>query len=257
MRVCFSSRFCIYVSQFCEHLLREDALRVAVLEDDIHVGQLISLWLERAGHSPQLFATGETFKKALSRESYDLLILDWELPDTDGGKVLAWVRQNIDWPVPVIFATARDSEEDIVTGLMAGADDYMTKPVRHNEFMARITALARRANPDVDKKDALNLPPYRIDIGARSIACDGVLLDLTQKEFDLALLLFRNPGRLLSRGYILESVWGHQPDFNTRTVDTHISRVRAKLGLTPEHGWRLNAIYNHGYRLEPAAERPE
>lgn len=232
-------------------------MRVAVLEDDVHVGQLFSLWLERAGYSPQLFATGEAFKKALGRESYDLLILDWELPDTNGSKVLAWVRQNIDWPVPVIFATARDSEEDIVQGLMDGADDYMTKPVRHNEFVARINALARRSSRDFDKKDALNLPPYRIDIGARSITCDGVPLELTQKEFDLALLLFRNPGRLLSRGYILESVWGRQPDFNTRTVDTHISRVRSKLGLTPEHGWRLNAIYNHGYRLEPATDRPE
>jgi len=229
-------------------------VRVALVEDDTHVGQLMCLWLEEAGYSSRHYLSGKPFLQDMARESFDLVILDWMLPDTSGDQLLEWVRKNVDWPIPVIFVTGRDTEEDIVHGLNLGADDYVTKPVRRNEFLARITAVLRRTRPMVAKGELLDMPPFRIDTVTRRIARDGQDIELTQKEYELALFLFRNAGRLLSRRHLLESVWGHQSDINTRTVDTHVSRLRTKLELLPEQGWRLSAIYNHGYRLEQLKE---
>lgn len=229
-------------------------MRFIVVEDDAHVGQLVGLWLEEAGHNYQLVSNGKDFIKAVGRESFDLIILDWMLPDTSGDKLLSWVREHIDWPVPVIFVTALDTEDDIVRGLTLGADDYITKPVRHKELLARIQAVIRRSYARTDPKGILKLPPYQIDSVAHTISMSGNYVDLTQMEFELANFLFRNVGRVLSRGHILESVWGQSPDLHTRTVDTHVSRLRTKLALSSENGWRLSAIYNHGYRLEAPAD---
>jgi two-component system, OmpR family, response regulator RegX3 len=230
-------------------------VRFIVVEDDVHVGQLVGLWLEEAGHNYQLVSNGKDFIKAVSRDSFDLIILDWMLPDTSGDKLLAWVREHIDWPVPVIFVTALDTEDDIVRGLTLGADDYITKPVRHKELLARIQAVLRRSHARADAKERLDLPPFQIDSVSHTISMAGNNVELTQKEFELANFLFRNVGRVLSRAHILESVWGQSSDLHTRTVDTHISRLRTKLGLSSESGWRLSAIYNHGYRLEAPADQ--
>lgn len=229
-------------------------MRIALLEDDEQLGPLIALWLEGAGHAPQLFASGAALIKALDRDSFDLLILDWMLPDTTGDKVLLWAREHIDWSIPVIFVTGRDSEEEIVAGLNLGADDYIAKPLRQQEFLARVAAVTRRAQAAVAPSGRLTFPPFELDTGSRSVQREGEPVELTQKEYELALFLFRNHGRLLSRSHILQSVWGHQADITTRTVDTHISRLRTKLGLNPESGWQLNSIYNHGYRLERLAQ---
>ncbi len=225
-------------------------VRIALLEDDEQLGPLVALWLENAGHAPQLFSTGAALIKALERESFDLLILDWMLPDTTGDKILLWVREHIDWAIPVVFVTARDSEEEIVGGLNLGADDYIVKPVRQQEFLARVAAVSRRSQATATPAGRLKFPPFELDEASRAVQRDGRQVELTQKEYELALFLFRNHGRLLSRGHILQSVWGHQADITTRTVDTHISRLRTKLGLGVDIGWQLNAVYNHGYRLE-------
>jgi len=229
-------------------------VRFIVVEDDTHVGQLIGLWLEESGHNYQLVSNGKDFMKVVSRESFDLIILDWMLPDTSGDKLLSWVREHIDWPVPVIIVTALDTEEDIVRGLTLGADDYIAKPLRRKEFLARIQAVLRRSHARSDAKEILRLPPYQIDCVAHTVSMDGKHVDLTQKEFELANFLFHNIGRVLSRGHILESVWGQSSDVHTRTVDTHVSRLRTKLALSSENGWRLSAIYNHGYRLEAPSD---
>jgi DNA-binding response OmpR family regulator len=210
------------------------------------------LWLEEAGHSHQLFPTGKEFLMVLARESYDLVILDWMLPDITGDKLLTWIRENVNWQIPVVFATARDSEEDIVRGLTLGADDYIVKPVRRGELLARVQAVARRGHDVPASHQVLHFPPYEVDPVGRTVTNAGQAVEMTQTEFDLTLFLFRNAGRLLSRGHILESVWGKRPGLNTRTVDTHMSRIRGKLGFAPGTGWRLVAVYNHGYRLEPA-----
>lgn len=211
---------------------------------------MMQLWLEAEGHECSSFETGQNYTRALGRESYDLLIIDWMLPDTSGDEVLGWVREHIDWPIPVLFVTQRDSKEDIVKALEIGADDYMIKPVNRMEMMARVNALGRRAQVNQEKKGTLEADPYMIDFGSRRIAVAGKSVEMTQKEFDLASFLFRNVGRVISRGHILESVWGQSAQITTRTVDTHISRIRNKLHLSPENGWKLTAIYQHGYRLE-------
>lgn len=229
-------------------------MRIALLEDEPHVSELISLWLSEHGHTVSPYDKGEALINALRRESYDLLVLDWLVPDIDGEKVLSWVRNHVEWPIPIIFVTQRDEEEDIVRILSQGADDYLVKPVRQRELLARIDALARRAHLDQPQEAVLEFPPFTLDTRQRTVDFGGRTVQLTQKELDLACFLFRNAGRILSRDHILESVWGHRPGMNTRTVDTHISRLRNKLDLTPASGWRLTGIYHHGYRLEPLGD---
>lgn len=229
-------------------------MRVAVVEDETHIGQMIGLLLEADGYSCRLYTTGADFIKDIGRESFDLVILDWMLPDSSGDKLLAWLRERVGWVVPVIFVTARDSEEDIVLGLELGADDYIVKPVRRAELMARIHAVMRRSHAaDPAASAVIEVPPYQVDAATRTVRVAGQPVELTRMEFELAQFLFRNMDRVLSRGHILESVWGKTAGLNTRTVDTHISRLRTKLGLGAEHGLRLTAIYNHGYRLERVA----
>ena len=188
---------------------------------------------------------------ALNTESFDVIMLDWEVPDMSGFEVLQWIRENLDWSCPVIFITQRDQEEDVVKAFEAGADDYMAKPINRAEMLARINTIHRRNNPPDENETILDIPPYVIDLKKRKIVCDSVEIDLTQKEYELALFILRNVGKVLSRGYLLERVWGRNPDINTRTVDTHVSRLRRKLNFTKENGWKLTSVYQHGYRLEP------
>jgi len=224
-------------------------VRIALLEDDSHIAQLLSAWLEAENHHVVVFSKGTELIDDLRKTSFDLLILDWIVPDLDGEEVLAWVRAHVEWPIPVIFVTQRAGEEDIARILLAGADDYVVKPVGRRELIARVAAVARRAHgqgtdPIIDR------PPFRLNTETRSVTVHGRPVTLTRKEFELAAFLFRNAGRILSRDHILESVWGHRPGMNTRTVDTHVSRLRSKLALGPGTGWRLSGIYHHGYRLE-------
>ena len=134
--------------------------------------------------------------------------------------------------------------------LELGADDFLAKPARERETLARVSALARRALPGEPVETVFEFEPYTFDTKSREVSTRDGVVSFTQKEFELALFLFRNAGRLLSRGHILETVWSTRPDLNTRTIDTHVSRVRSKLKLSPANGWRLSSVYQHGYRLE-------
>ena len=224
-------------------------MRIAILEDDADQAALIKSHLVSAGHDCYLFEAGRALIHAAGRESFDLFVLDWQVPDLSGEEVLKWIRVHVDAPVPVMFVTNRDTEADIVHALSQGADDYMKKPVGRAELLARVSALLRRAYPQ-KSADVLEFPPYRFDLKKQALAVDGTVVELTQKEFDLALFLFQNLGRLLSRGHILEAVWGRAIDVPSRTMDTHVSRIRTKLNLRPENGYKLTPVYNYGYRLE-------
>lgn len=228
-------------------------MRIALLEDDIDQAKLIDIWLSDAGHQCYIFDSGSQVIRTLNNESFDVLILDWEIPDMSGLEVLKWARENLDWYSPVLFITQRDQEEDVVTALEAGADDYMAKPINRAEMLARLSAISRRINPEKVSESTYDFPPYVFDTKKRIIMCNNQEIDLTQKEYELAQFIFRNIGRVLSRGYILETVWGKNPDINTRTVDTHVSRLRRKLDINEENGWKLTSVYQHGYRLEPVA----
>jgi DNA-binding response OmpR family regulator len=226
-------------------------MRIALLEDDPHQAQLTKLWLTDAGHYVVIYKDGRAAVRGILNESFDLLILDWMVPAMDGLEVLLWVRENIEWCIPVLFITQRDTEHDVVTALEHGADDYMAKPIKHFEMLARINAICRRTKNASESDKIIEFHPYIIDREKRRVKHNGDQVYLTDKEFDLALFLFRNAGRVLSRGHLLESVWGRSSAVNTRTVDTHISRLRRKLNLNADAcGWQLSSIYQHGYRLE-------
>lgn len=226
-------------------------MRIALLEDDAAHVETLSLWLKEAGHDVHPFTTGRDLRRHASRESFDAFLIDWMLPDQSGHEILRWLREERGEKTPAIFVTCRDSEDDIVTGLGAGADDYMIKPIRRLELLARLEAVWRRFRPVEQHPDVIDLPPYRIDLSQRSIHRHGIQIEgMTDKEFALAAFLFQNPGRLFSRGHLLESVWGINADVPTRTLDTHISRLRKKLELSPANGYRLSPAYNYGYRLD-------
>jgi DNA-binding response OmpR family regulator len=225
-------------------------MRVAIVEDDPSQAELLTHWLELAGHRCHHFDRGEALIRALDQESFDILVLDWNLPDISGVDVLKRIRASRQSGLPILFVTARNREDDVVMALRQGADDYMVKPVRRLELIARLEAIARRGKHRAEQQEILELDVYRVDCQTRTVMREDRVVELTAKDFDLSVLFLRNIGRLLSRGHIRETVWGPNAVVTSRTLDTHVSRIRNKLGLTPENGWRLAAVYRYGYRLE-------
>jgi len=225
-------------------------MRIAVLDDDRIQTDLVCQVLTTAGHACYPFQSGKEMLNQLRRESFDMLIIDWQVPDLSGADVLRWAREKLPAVLPVLFMTSRSGEDDIVAGLAAGADDYMIKPIRRGELVARVQALLRRAYPTQNTIEQIQFSHYIFEPRTGRLLDHGEPVELTQKEFDLALLLFRNLGRPLSRAYILEAVWSRDVEIPSRTMDTHVSRVRTKLKLRPENGFRLAPVYSYGYRLE-------
>jgi two-component system, OmpR family, response regulator RegX3 len=223
-------------------------MHIGIAEDDVDQLALLQLWLEGAEHSVRGFGTVAGYIEALKRERFDLLLIDWMLPDGTGGELLQWVRGNLGWELPVLVVTARDDEETVVAALQAGADDYVVKPPKPAELQARVAALGRRVRSG--GLPLLRLGAFELDIPRQRLSMDGEALALTQKEFDLSAYLFQNPGKLLSRDHLLNKIWGIHADVDTRTVDTHISRLRKKLGLDGSKGWKLVPVYGVGYRFE-------
>jgi len=230
-------------------------LRVAILEDDPDQAELVKLWLVNAEHSVDCFGDAASFMRAVRRDSYDLYVLDWMLPDLSGIEVLKKLRKDMDDYTSVVIVTARDEEQSIVRGLEAGADDYLVKPVRQAELVARVAAVLRRAAGSKPEEEALDVAPYSLNISGKTISLADEKINLTNREFELASFLFRNAGKMISRSHMLESIWGiENKSVSTRTVDTHVSRLRKKLKLNEDNGWVLAAIYQHGYRLERVSE---
>jgi DNA-binding response OmpR family regulator len=227
-------------------------MRVAALDDEPDQLDLIRQTLASMGHDCHCFTDSKSYLRALRRETFDLLILDWQVPDISGLEVLRWARENLQERVPVLFVTNRNTEADVIEGLSAGADDFMIKPMRVGELTARVKALLRRAYHQQPPNE-VSFGRYRFDVAGAQITVDGQPVTLKQKEFDLALFLFQNIGRLLSRKHLLEAVWAIEAEVSSRSLDTHVSRLRTKLGLQPENGYRLAAIYSVGYRLEAIA----
>lgn len=224
-------------------------MRIAVLDDDRLQLDMMERVLTEMGESYRLYATGAACLQDLRRETVDMLIVDWELPDTSGPDVVRWARAHLPPSLPILFITHRSEESDIVAGLGSGADDFMVKPVRMGELSARIHALLRRAYPDSDE-DVQAFGPYRFTSSTQSLEFNQQPVELTHREFALAKLLFQNQGRLMSRDHLRDAVWGHSAEVLSRTLDTHISRLRQLLNLRPGQCYTISAIYGYGYRLD-------
>ncbi|MDQ8023981.1 MAG: response regulator transcription factor [Moraxellaceae bacterium] len=235
-------------------------MRIALLEDEPAQLSLFIHTIKRQlliGHEPVVcvpFEFGEDLRRSLRRETFDLLVLDWNVPGLDGVELLQWLRNRHESWVPVIMLSSRASECDVAVALGAGADDYVVKPFRPLELVARMRRLLTRQQPAAaapverfgtwvfDRTSSV----VHVEAG-ESEAVQQVML--TDSEFRLALALFRNMGRPVSRAYLLECT-GSNSEVPTRTLDTHIYRLRTKLGLHAARGLRLLTVYGLGYRLE-------
>lgn len=224
---------------------------IAVLEDD----PAQSAWLQNillpAGFKCRAFDNGSDLLSALrTPDAFQLLLLDWELPGISGMEVLRWVRANLSGDLPVIFVTSRTLESDLVEGLDAGANDYLCKPCRPAELLARIRALLRSHQAPASPESSFQLRDFSVDTHAREIRLRGETIRMTPKEFDLSALFLRHPWRLFSRDDLSLLVWNREIPSTSRTLDTHLSNIRKKLQLGPASGTLLNASYTLGYRLE-------
>lgn len=224
---------------------------IGLLEDEPQLAQHVCEILEKAGHSTILFSNGADMIKAIGRDTIDLFVLDWRVPRVSGIEVLKHIRNIRGLNEPVLFLTSRTDEQDIIEALNAGADDYCTKPVRPQEFLARVTALLRRTYPERKNQDTTRcLLEYTFNKIENSVSFSDEKITLSEKEFKLALFLFENHERAVSRERLMQEVWGGEGDALSRSLDVHISWLRKKLDLAATApNLRLKPIYGFGYRL--------
>lgn len=220
---------------------------IYILEDDDNIRKLIKYSLNSQGFEIQDFALPSDFWTALQNFRPTLILLDIMLPKEDGISILKKLRSNLDYSsIPVIMLTAKDSEYDVVTGLDAGADDYVTKPFGMMSLVSRIKAVLRRYEKNDSNKAILEIGGIKIDEKQHSVFAGSKQLFLTVKEFDLLLILMKNRGNVLSRDILLETVWDVSSAIESRTVDVHIRTLRQKLG---EYEKNIETIRGVGYRF--------
>jgi two-component system alkaline phosphatase synthesis response regulator PhoP len=226
---------------------------ILIVEDERNLSNLIRRNLEEEGHCVSQVFDGPSAVEAVAAQEPDLVILDVMLPGMDGLQVCRSLRQGS--IVPVLMLTARAEEIDRVLGLEVGADDYLTKPFSMRELKARVRAILRR----VEMMQAANEPPrdevvavagLRLNPANYEVILGEQPLELTPKEFALLYLLVRHPGRVFSRAYLLDEIWGYSAEAYDRTVDTHIYRLRQKLGAESEIAQRIAAVRGIGYKFE-------
>lgn len=225
-------------------------MRIAIADDHKDIRDFMKSALKRGEYRCADYTNGSDLISALRRETFDLLVVDWNMPKQCGIEVIHWARANLDNGPPIIVLTSRSDCTDIVAALDAGADDYIVKPSDADVILARVRAALRRLKPHAPAERFQTFGEFELDRLTNNIVTHGETIALTPKEFALAELFFINSERPLSRGYILQMVWNCVADLPTRTLDIHVSRVRAKLNLTPENGYRLQTVFGYGYRFE-------
>jgi two-component system, OmpR family, response regulator len=228
-------------------------MNILLVEDDPAQADSVEREIRQAGHRVSTVDRGKDAIAFLQAHEVDLVVLDWELPGLSGFEVLYWIRRHLGREPAVLFVTNRLLEVDILQALDAGADDYVVKPFRTQELVARVGALLRRRRRSIKVESAIAVGPYLFDVTQRSVFLHGEAIALTEKEFDVAAYLFANVGRVVSKRLLAKLAWGRELDSTSRTIDTHIYRLRRKLALRPENGVRLVTVYTHGYRLDDVA----
>ncbi|MFF5178623.1 response regulator [Micromonospora sp. NPDC000316] len=225
--------------------------RVLVVEDEESFSDALSYMLRKEGFEVSVAATGTDALTEFDRTGADIVLLDLMLPEMSGTEVCRQLRQRS--AVPIIMVTARDSEIDKVVGLEIGADDYVTKPYSPRELVARIRAVLRRQSPEVADSGAPTLAagPVRMDIERHVVTVEGGTVQLPLKEFELLELLLRNAGRVLTRGQLIDRVWGADYVGDTKTLDVHVKRLRSKIEPEPSAPRFIVTVRGLGYKFEP------
>lgn len=225
-------------------------MKIALLEDDVNFANTVTAWLNEAGFDVTHFRSGLEFLRDFPQSYFDLCIFDSMLPDIKGSDVMESIKLRVGKLPPIVFLTAVNDEAEVVRVIDSGADDYIVKPVSKPILISRLNALLRRLKADGEPETYMEFNDLKIDFKKRVIKMEDQEVKLTDKELDLAFYFFRNQGVLLSRGHLMNIVWGASSEIETRKVDVHVSHLRTKLKLTPENQWKLSSIYQQGYRLE-------
>lgn len=215
--------------------------RILIVEDEIAISDLIKIGLEEQGYKCEVANDGELAADLIEKKEYDLVLLDVMLPKVDGYELLEYIKQTTE--TPVIFLTAKSQTKDKVKGLQNGADDYITKPFEIEELIARVQVVLRRYNKT---EDIIQIDNITINVVARTVKNNETKIDLTPKEFDLLMLFVQNKNTALYREVIFEKVWGEELEFETRTLDLHIQRLRKKLDWKD----KIKTVFRIGYMLE-------
>jgi len=223
--------------------------KILIVEDEASLSEPLAYLLEREGYETAIAEDGPSALVEFDRGGADLVLLDLMLPGLSGTEVCRELRTRSS--VPIIMLTAKDSEVDIVVGLELGADDYVTKPYSTRELLARIRAvLRRRVETDEVDDQVLEAGTVRMDIERHTVSVDGKETAMPLKEFELLELLLRNSGRVLTRGQLIDRVWGADYFGDTKTLDVHIKRIRSKIEATPSEPTMLVTVRGLGYRFE-------
>lgn len=223
---------------------------VAILEDcPLQSARVVKL-LEQHGHQPVACANGDQFVAQFRLQRCDAMLLDWEVPGQNGVEVLKWARAKLPPTLPILMVTQRDDEEDIVLALEHGADDYLQKPIRERELLARLNAQFRKQQRLGDPEASFEAGGYTFNPEARSVSFPGGKATLPAREFALATLLFRNLGRILTKDFLSQRIWGQADRKYDASLATYVSNLRSALGLRPRNGMVISTVYNYGYRLE-------
>lgn len=224
-------------------------MRIAISDDDPEILEQIAGALKGHEHQCDQFSNGKDLIVALKRDTYDVVLLDWNMPQASGLDVLEWATEALEKPPAFILITSRSEKADIVKGLEKGASDYIVKPESDEVIRARIEAAGRSFHKPSQKRH-VQFGNYKIDRLEETIEINGETPRLTAREFRVAMLFFDNLNRPLSRNYIFLQVWGGTVDLETRTLDMHVSRIRSKLALRPENGFAIQTIFGFGYRMD-------
>lgn len=224
-------------------------MRIAILDFDLSEAKSIYEVLSSVGHECDPITSSTELLHRLYDQPCDALVIGLQSPE-EQQELVRTVRKHVAAAMPILFITGSANEDDIIATLDAGANDYMFKPTRRRDLITRVLVLLRRAYPSQTDTEKLEIGPFIFEPRRGRLIAMGKPVDVTRKEFDLALLFLRNLGRPLSRTLIVETVWAGHPLEISRTMDTHVSRVRNKLGLIPRYGYRLSPVYGYGYRLD-------